>query len=332
MSDNRGRMIQHTCLARASKKRTSLSIACVGEAMIELSHTGSLDADIKPGFAGDTLNTAIYLKRLIGNNAAVSFVTALGTDPYSDHMMGMMLSENIATDYIERNPDRLPGLYSIVTGESGERFFYYWRDSSAARLMFQLFNGLTFDCLADFDIIYLSAITLAILPTDVRYSLLEWLKDYRRDNNKLFVFDSNYRPRLWPDIKEARNAISAAWSITDIALPSIDDEMSLFGENSEAEVLQRLRQMGISRGALKRGSLGPISLADEQTRLNFPAADNVIDTTAAGDSFNGAFLAALFSGRNESEAMLAGHQCASRVVSMPGAIIPKANMFPATSE
>ena len=76
-----------------------------------------------------------------------------------------------------------------------------------------------------------------------------------------------------------------------------------------------------SRGALKRGAQGPHSLGEQVTQ-SYPPASRVIDTTAAGDSFNGGYLAALQTGATQAEALMAGHRLASHVVGAKGAIVP----------
>ena len=48
----------------------------------------------------------------------------------------------------------------------------------------------------------------------------------------------------------------------------------------------------------------------------------VVDTSGAGDSFNGAYLAARLKGRTPSEAAREGLALAAKVVAQPGAIIP----------
>jgi len=301
---------------------THCRIACVGEAMVELA-LDPAGTTARVGFAGDTLNTAIYLVREMPGIHNVAFVSAIGTDTMSDRMVDFIEAEGISTDQLLRVDDRLPGIYAINTDDHGERTFAYWRENSAARTLFQKGSGADFSVLEDFDVIYLSAITLAILPPTIRDALFDWIKSFR-DNGGLFAFDSNYRPRLWDNEDIARDVVSAAWRLCDIALPSIDDEMALFGDVDEASVLARIDACGVRTGALKRGAKGPIPInAPINPSLVFAPATKVVDTTAAGDSFNGGFLAAFLAGHSLDEAMMAGHNRAALVVGCRGAIAPR---------
>lgn len=288
-----------------------MKIACVGEAMIELNP----DREGRQiGFAGDTLNTAIYLARG-WPEADVQFVTVLGGDAMSARMEAFIRSERVGTAHITHHPERLPGVYAIATDAQGERSFSYWRNQSAARTLFE--DG--FAQLEGFEVIYLSAITLAILPAEVRAALLAYLGQ----SSATVVFDSNYRPRLWESADVARATTEAAWRVADIALPSVDDEMALFGDANAASVLARLRGWGCTRGALKCGAGGPLSLDPGVTAGPFAPATKVVDTTAAGDSFNGAYLAAALQGAPEAQALARAHTQAAEVIGHPGAIIPR---------
>ncbi len=289
----------------------SARIGFIGEAMVELSFHGHRT---NIAFAGDALNNAIYFRRSSAADCQIEFISVVGSDPLSEKMTQFIEAEGISTQYVVRHPVRLPGIYAISTGEDGERSFYFWRENSAARALFQ--DG--FAVLENFDVIYLSAITLAILPPDIRSGLFDWLSQ----SAVKVVFDSNYRPQLWEDAETARLAVTRAWQRADIGLPSLDDEMLLFAERNETEVLARLKHLGLQDGALKRGSRGPLSLSSEGDNGNtYPPATTVIDTTAAGDSFNGAYLAARFAGASQAEAMLAGHRLAREVIAHSGAII-----------
>ena len=146
-------------------------IACIGEAMVELSNLDAAAGRIDFGVAGDTLNTAIYLKRALGDAAQVSYLTALGDDAFSDRMIAVMEEEALDTSRIALLQGRLPGIYAIALDERGERTFTYWRSESAARSMLAP-GGLDSESLGDLDVLFVSGITLAILPPEHRMKLI----------------------------------------------------------------------------------------------------------------------------------------------------------------
>ncbi len=297
-----------------------LRVACIGEVMIELSPVGPDTARI--GVAGDTYNTAVYLARLLGDAGDVSYVTALGDDAQSDRIARALESEGVGTGLVARIPGMMPGLYMISLDERGERSFSYWRSAAAARSLFGPLSSVQPDDLSGFDLVYLSAISLAILPQAVRDALYDWAVGYRAAGGRI-GFDSNYRPRLWENADTARREVMRFWSISDIALPSVDDEMALFGDADAQAVAVRLASARVRFGALKRGDAGPMALDGSGEVLAIAPVETVVDTTAAGDSFNAGFLAAHLQGAPLGQSMAAGADLAARVIQYRGAILPK---------
>lgn len=290
-----------------------MHILCAGEAMAEIRTQGD---GFAVGFAGDTFNTAVYAKRRLGAGGRVSYLTRVGCEGLSEGFLRLARGEGIGVEGVARDAGRNIGIYAVQTDAAGERSFAYWRERSAARLLFQ--DGADFAALETCDVLYLSGITLAILSAEARGRLLERVADLRKRGMR-FAFDSNYRPKLWEDAATAREVIGAAWALADVALPSVDDEIALFG-GDEAAVLARLRAKG-RIGALKRGALGPVAM-DASVRVEgFAPARHVVDTTAAGDSFNGGYLAALALGLPDAERLAWGHETARHVVGQAGGIV-----------
>ena len=300
-------------------------IAVIGEAMLELSHQNA--SLLSLAFAGDTLNFAIYLRRLLHDQAfELHYVTALGQDIYSDNMLENWRKEGLNTDLIRRIENKLPGLYLIRTDEKGERTFYFYRSASAAR---ELFKGdivnLSQNLLA-MDYLYLSGITLAILDEASRECLWNILKAAKQAGAQI-IFDSNYRAALWSSPQSAKEAIQQILQFVDIALPTFIDDQLVFGDSTPEVCAQRLLKSGVTEVVVKCGA-EPALVANINQQQRVPACvtNKVIDTTGAGDSFNSAYLAARLLGIEPIKAALWGPALAAKVIAQPGAIIPLTTM------
>ena len=106
-------------------------ILSIGEAMLELSRSDTREL-WRLGIAGDTLNTAWYLRRTLGTDWRVGYLSRVGTGEFSQKMVDFLDAEGIETAHVTRDADREIGLYAISL-KDGERSFSYWRDNSAAR-------------------------------------------------------------------------------------------------------------------------------------------------------------------------------------------------------
>jgi 2-dehydro-3-deoxygluconokinase len=305
-------------------------VASIGECMIELrqaqggSQAGSQGGLYSRGYGGDTLNTAVYLARL---GIVVDYITALGDDGLSDEMIAGWAAEGVGTKRVARVSGKLPGLYMIQTDDKGERKFFHWRETAAARCLMDLPETEDLlNSLPTYDLVYLSAITLSLYSEEGRERLLAALRRARLLGTR-FVFDTNFRARGWPDLDLARSAFSAAFEAADIVLASTEDLLPLYPNETNETLLA-----GISSPEVV------LKLAEPATILRFagttievkaePVTKPIIDTTAAGDSFAAAYVAARLSGAEPVEAARAGHRLAGVVVCYPGAIIPRYAMPP----
>jgi 2-dehydro-3-deoxygluconokinase len=303
--------------------KTRPSIAFIGECMVEIRHALGDQA-----FAGDTLNTAVYLSRLLPTGEyLIHYITALGVDPLSVSMIQYFLDEGIECGKIRRFSDKKPGSYRIEVDANGERYFQYWRDQSAARY---LLSGDGYDkdleSLTDIDYLYLSGISLAILPSVDRQKLMDGLRRAKERGSKI-CFDSNYRHKLWASTDEAQLWYRKILQITDIAFLTFDDECQLWGDSSPEDVFARCRFYGIPEVVLKRGEDSCLIETNDKKyavkAIRIPS-EKVIDTTAAGDSFNAGYLASRLQGEMlPAECAVLGHCLASEVIQHRGAIISR---------
>jgi 2-dehydro-3-deoxygluconokinase len=272
------------------------------------------------GFGGDTLNTAVYLARL---GVTVDYVTALGDDSLSDEMILGWQAEGVGTAKVMRLKGKLPGIYLIETDASGERKFFHWRESAAARRLMDLpETDAILQSLTGYDLVYLSAITLSIYDEAGRTRLLDGLRAARHRGARI-AFDTNFRARGWPDLDVARAVYAQAFGIADIVLASTEDLLPLYPGESNDRLMARIPA---AETVLKLAEPKSIVRAQgaAQAVTAGPVTRSVVDTTAAGDSFAAAYIAARLNGADP--AARAGHALAGVVVCYPGAIIPREAM------
>lgn len=294
-----------------------MKLAIIGECMIELSNSESELYKLRYG--GDTLNTAVYLSRCGGQ---VEYVTALSDDVLSKKMLSQWQEEGVGTKHVKTKPNAVPGLYLIENDKSGERHFHYWRSNSPARYLLEDFPTIL-DELKDYDAIFLSGITLSLYSSSARNTLYEFLQHFRECGGQV-IFDNNYRPKNWATFSEASAAYNQIMNVTDVALLSMEDEVALHGEHSMDYCFERWLKSGATEVVIKNGAEG-ILAGNTKEKLSFDTPNVVepVDTTAAGDSFNGAFLASMAQKQSLERCIRAGQYCAAQVIMHKGAIVPR---------
>lgn len=289
----------------------------IGECMIEMS--GGEDRQYRLGYAGDTLNTAWYMRALLGSDWSVDYFTGLGDDRYSADIRAFLDANRIGTGHIRTVPGRRPGLY-MIHQEKGDRHFTYWRDTSAAKLLADDKEALA-NAVEGASMIYFSGITLAILAPRARGRLLGAIVK-ARDAGAKIAFDTNLRPALWTSPRVMGAVLTAAAGLCDIVLPTHGDEAPLFGDSSVEATAERYLALGVSEVVVKDGAgEALIATQDERIRVAPKPGARVVDATGAGDSFNGAYLSARMAGSSLREAAENGHRVAGVVIGQKGALV-----------
>ena len=306
-----------------SKRRFDL--LGIGECMVEFYSDSPLRTAsiLRRSYGGDVLNALVACARLGGR---CGFITKVGDDPFGEGLLKAWTQEGINTECAPQTPGD-NGVYFISTSEDGEREFTYRRQGTPA------------SCLGVSDIkeaylgqsrwLLLSGITQA-LSQSARAATLAAAQIAKHLGVRV-AYDPNYRPRLWDSqggIEAARSAFREIAQYADWVLPSHPVDSLLLGSTFEAgENAAFFTAHGFAaycpNVALKCGADGCI-VSNETGVQIIPGAvaRSVVDTTGAGDLWNGCFLHQLMTGNSANVAAVFANKQAAGKLAYRGAIPP----------
>ncbi|NQY65222.1 MAG: sugar kinase [Alteromonadaceae bacterium] len=293
-------------------------IAIIGEVLIELSPLSGRTFTL--GISGDTYNSACTLAGLDINT---TYITSLGEGQSAELIRQDARQRNVHLLEPKGMINKSPGLYMISNDATGERFFDYWRSDSAAKALFNNEDILLplLKQIENHNYIYLSGITLALMSEPYRVMFKGFLADYREQGGKV-IFDPNYRPKLWPNISTAIQAITDILSVVDIYLPGYEEEESLFSVSSVDEVAKRLSTIEANEIVIKNGPKNCLLITDQDLEnIKITPSRVVVDTTGAGDTFNGGYIGGRLTGLTPKNAIKFAARAASQVLTIKGGVL-----------
>jgi 2-dehydro-3-deoxygluconokinase len=298
-------------------------IAIIGEVMLELSPLS--EKNFALGVSGDTYNSACTLAGL-GINT--TYITSLGYGKSANIVRHDADQRGVHLLEPKTVINKSPGLYMINNDATGERFFDYWRSDSAASYLFNNEDLLVpmLKQIENHNYIYLSGITLALMSESCRSKLYLFLMDYRKQGGKV-IFDPNYRPKLWPGKATALKAINEILMYVDIYLPGFEEEEILFNAKSADDVTQRLLTIEADEIVIKNGPQNCLLLTNNQMKnIEITPSTDVVDTTGAGDTFNGGYIGARLSGLSAIDSIKFAAKAASQILRIKGGVLQSAQL------
>lgn len=302
-----------------------MDILAIGEALVEfvrmdsdqastLNNTKTTNRPLySQGFGGDTSNMIIAASR---QGADTGYISAVGGDPLGKELLALWQAEKVDCSGVSVFETDPTGVYFVQPHASGRYFSYARRGSAASRFSK---SDLPLDAIAQASILHTSAISLAISES-MREAVFEACHHARR-NNTLVTFDTNLRLNLW-DLDTARQVIEELLPLVDIVLPSDDEASQLCGTDDSESIIGYFQQKGPDMVILTSGDAGAVvSNNDQRITVNAARAEPV-DSTGAGDSFAGSFIAYYVETKDLEYATRCAAICAAKTVSGYGAIDP----------
>lgn len=286
-------------------------ILCLGEPMLEFNQQP--DGRYLPGHGGDTSNCAIAAAR---QGAEVGFVTHVGADTFGDSFMALWSDEGVETSTVRQVSDAHTGVYFVTHTDEGHEFSYFRAGSASSRMGP---DDLPVQALTGAQILHVSGISQAISDraADAVFAAI----DHVRGAGGKVSYDTNLRLKLWP-LDRARAVIHAAMARCDIALPGLDDARQLTGLDDPDAIADFYLQLGAGIVALTLGADGTLVATPDIRRRIQGRQVKAVDATAAGDTFDGAFLARLVAGDDPFVAARYANAAAALSTQGYGAVAP----------
>lgn len=307
-------------MTRAPEPQSAFDLIGLGECMVEFwadEPLGSAER-LHRAYGGDVLNALVTAARL---GSRVGFMTKVGDDPFGPGLLKAWQEEGVDTSRAPLVPGE-NGVY-FISLFGGEREFSYRRTGSAASMLEP--DDLDEFYIASARAVLLSGITQAI-SEGAGAATLEAARLAKRCGVRV-AYDPNYRPRLWSaqgGLEAARAAFQELVPLVDVLLPSYPADAALVaGEALEPEAALVRFASHSPVVAMKAGAAGAW-LSAHGTRTHLPAvpAERMVDTTGAGDAWNGAFLHFLLAAEQPSKAAQLANRVAAKKLAYRGAVPP----------
>jgi 2-dehydro-3-deoxygluconokinase len=276
-------------------------IISIGECMIELFSDQPLEeADaFRRSLAGDTLNILVAAARL---GASTGYVTRIGKDPFAGYLLNTWRKEGIDVSHVKQ-VDGFNAVHFVALLPGGDREFVYYRRGSAPSTMEP--SDLDPQYIASARVLHVSGITQAISAT--ARATVRRAVEIAHERGVSVSYDPNYRRQLWTR-QEARKGMEEVLPYVSYFLPSAPaDTEALLDTSDPREAVDAMRARGIGVVAVKCGERGSvIGVGDEVFEVPAYTPGPVVDTTGAGDAFNGGFLHGTLHGMSPRDAATLG--------------------------
>lgn len=265
---------------------------------------------IAMGLGGDAANEALVLARL---GHAPALISVVGRDAPGDYVCRALSDAGVDVSAVAIRDGLDTGINVVLVRPDGERSFVTSRSGSLRQLsLSDILTALDAPSLAGARVACLASLfvssALTIDDTAVLFDAL-------RARGLILCADTT-RPKRGETLKEA----GAALSRLDYFLPNLDEAAALTGQKSPDAMADALLDCGVRRVALKLGGEGCLLKSASERHL-IPAVPGVrcVDTTGAGDTFAGAFIAAILEGRSFADCGRFANAAASLCVETVGA-------------
>ncbi len=262
---------------------------CIGELLIDFQSVGIASLKDTQQFVkkagGAPANVCVQAVKL-GREAA--YLTKVGSDGFGEFLIETLKNEKVDTTYISKSTEYDTSLAFVSFQEGGEREFSFFR-KAAADLHFTSgdFKNVKFN--GD-DVLEFGSVAL---KTFEAMSTHKYVLDKAKKSNALICFDPNLRFNLWEDPEELKKVVNEFAVFADVIKVG-EDELEFITGLKGVEAVKKMFTGNLKILLVTNGGKGAkLYLSDGTCEECKGYKVNTVDTTGAGDSFFGAFIAEL---------------------------------------
>lgn len=274
-----------------------LDIITIGEGLIELSSDVSLSLakSLDKYYGGDTLAAAVAARRL---GSKVGYITRVGCDHFKEFLLDSWQAEGLDISQVKLSSE-VNGIYLLARPEDGSKEFSYYRKKTAASRL--SIADISEKYIENSKILYASGITQSLSLS--AKEAVKMAYKIAKQKGVTTAYDPNYSPLIATPEETKENFDEVVFDVDILFLSSKNDTPKLFDIESVEKVIKTLWDMGVKTVVIKssKESKYYTGHAGDIVSCDFYATKTV-DTTCAGDVFNGGFLHAIASGCSPFEA------------------------------
>jgi ribokinase len=254
---------------------------------------------MNPG--GKGANQAVAAARLKGN---VTFVTKTGNDLFGDQSKHLFDIEGIDTRYINRDPRNPSGVALITVDQHGENCIVVAPGSNGTLSAFDIDDAVYGDDPSD----------VFLMQLEIPVSTVEYVAQ------KMSLKGNRVILNPAPARELPRDLLQSLYLITPNEIEAeILTGISVIDASSAEQAAEKLHRLGVRNVVITMGASGAYLYSGKISKLIPVVPVKAVDTTAAGDVFNGAIAVALSEGKGLEEAVVFANKAASISVVRMGA-------------
>ena len=214
-----------------------------------------------------------------------AFLGMVGNDIFGKFLCETLKSNDVEVKGLRFSDQYKTTLAFVELNETGDRSFSFYRNPGADMMYSE--DDIDYDIISDSKIFHFGSLSLT---NDTVKAATEKAVRFAKDNGKIISFDPNLRPLLWDNLLHAKEEIINMIKYADILKISQEEMEFITQKKSLIEASSELMNYGTTLILITLGENGCFYRCKDFSGLLSAYDTKIVDTTGAGDAFQGGFI------------------------------------------